>query len=186
MNISTNLVSRMNLWHNAATQAPKSSEGGARTVHQQTIDAFASQFEELSKLDQTCVDINTNPGEVKVQTPLGMKSLLKTADGFVMTLVNRDVPHPMNWYAETTTTYTVNEKNNTLSVRESETHGNAARSNYYEKPVVKENYVLDLNTQGLWIQGDDRMNGFLCGQPDLAAPARPEPCGPQMAWNICG
>jgi hypothetical protein len=180
METSNNIISRMSNWHSTAVSqartaeleakkaAQEAQEAANKKLYEKSLDSFTTNFETLSQLDGKNGDYDSRPGNVRTST----KSLQKTAKGFVMTLLTyQPAPglgavfpgvggaflgggKPLTKMLET---YTVDEKNNTVSyTKMKESPFSAAgisradlRGEEHplgQNPVVEQTYLIDLKS----------------------------------------
>ena len=155
--------------------ANSGSKIGRQPTYESIMDTFTSNFEELSKLDQSKTNTDLSAGSVRVNTPSGSKSLQKTADGFVMTINNKSEASPMHesmmgsWFEDVQTTFSLNEKTNILTVREETTHGSHRWSQH--NSTESDFHCLDLSTRKFVVGGELRP----LPRPGQAGPALPSP-----------
>jgi hypothetical protein len=198
MDISNNIVAKMNTWHAAATKGQITNAQRSETpngeslkfkgepTYETILDTFNAHFEELSSLDQSPYDKDKTGGGVRLDIPRGNffrgskavdKSLRKTDDGFEIRVreSNRDLvartSYAGNWFENFDTRFSLNEKTNVLTVKEFATDA----SNTWNPSWQTNTFHLDLNAHTL-ITPESTLRASQI-RPGLEPSPRPSPAG---------
>lgn len=172
----------MSTWHSTAVSqartaeleakkaAQQAQEAANKELYEKSLDSFTTNFETLSQLDGKNGDYDSRPGNVQTST----KSLQKTANGFVMTLLtHQPAPglgavfpggggalgsgRPLGASHKVLESYTVDESSNTISytkMKESPfSMAGVSRADLRgeehplgQNPVVEQTYLIDLKS----------------------------------------